>query len=72
MNSCTVTHRSDQQVRQLTRKLHRENPEAKVVLTGCYAQRDPETVARIDGVSIVVGNTQKAELVEPRCLEDGR
>ena len=59
VNSCTVTHRSDQQVRQLTRKLHRENPEARIVLTGCYAQRSPEALATLEGVSAVVGNSHK-------------
>ncbi len=45
VNSCTVTHRSDQQVRQLTRKLRRQNPAARLVVTGCYAQRAPRSLA---------------------------
>ncbi len=64
VNSCTVTRRSDQQVRQAVRKLHRENPQAKLVVTGCYAQRDPEALARIPGVSLVVGNREKDRLDE--------
>jgi threonylcarbamoyladenosine tRNA methylthiotransferase MtaB len=64
VNSCTVTHRSDQQVRQLTRRFHRENPQAQIVLTGCFAQRDPKAVVKISGVSAVVGNTNKNKLVE--------
>lgn len=64
VNSCTVTHRSDQQVRQLSRKLRRENPAAKIVVTGCYAQREPEAIARIAGVDAVVGNTHRSQLVE--------
>ncbi|MGH9340657.1 MAG: tRNA (N(6)-L-threonylcarbamoyladenosine(37)-C(2))-methylthiotransferase MtaB [Acidobacteriota bacterium] len=63
INSCTVTHRSDQQVRQLTRKLHRESPRARLVVTGCYAQRSPQALARIPGVSAVVGNTRKREVL---------
>jgi len=63
VNSCTVTHRSDQQVRQLSRKLRRENPTAKIVVTGCYAQREPETIARIPGIDAVVGNTHRSQLV---------
>jgi threonylcarbamoyladenosine tRNA methylthiotransferase MtaB len=59
-----VTHRSDQQIRQLTRKFHRENPCAKVILTNCYAQRDPESVAQIEGVSLVADNTQKTNLIQ--------
>ena len=59
VNSCTVTHRSDQQVRQLTRKLHRENPTARIVLTGCYAQRSPHSLATLEGVTAVAGNSHK-------------
>ncbi len=64
VNSCTVTHRSDQQVRQLSRRLRRENPGAKIVVTGCYAQREPEAIARIPGVDAVVGNTHRSQLVD--------
>ncbi len=63
VNSCTVTHRSDQQVRQLVRRFHRENGAARIVVTGCYAQRDPETLSRIPGVEAVIGNTHKSDLV---------
>ncbi len=63
VNSCTVTHRSDQQVRQLVRRFRRENPKARLVVTGCYAQREPEALARIPGVDAVVGNTHKGGLV---------
>lgn len=63
INSCTVTHRSDQQVRQLTRKLRRDNPKARIIVTGCYAQRSPDALARIAGVDAVIGNTRKADLV---------
>ena len=64
VNTCTVTHRTDQQVRQLVRKVHRENPAARLVVTGCYAQRDPDTLADIAGVSLVVGNSDKERLAE--------
>ncbi len=64
LNSCTVTHRSDQQVRQLTRKMRRENPTARIIVTGCFAQRAPERLARISGLDAVVGNTRKQDLVE--------
>jgi len=62
VNSCTVTHRSDQQVRQLTRSLRRQNPAARLVVTGCYAQRDPRSLARITGVDAVVGNSHKGDI----------
>lgn len=68
INTCTVTHRTDQQVRQAVRRLHRENPDARLVLTGCYAERDPETLAAIPGVSLVVGNAKRESL--PQILAE--
>ncbi len=64
VNSCTVTHRSDQQVRQLVRRFRRGNPKAKLVVTGCYAQRSPQELASIPGVTAVVGNSHKGRLVQ--------
>ena len=74
VNSCTVTHRADQQVRQLARKFSRGNPEAQIIVTGCYAQRDPQELARIPGVGAVVGNTHKHQIVEiaGADLDEGR
>jgi threonylcarbamoyladenosine tRNA methylthiotransferase MtaB len=68
VNTCTVTHRTDQQVRQTVRRLHRENPAARVIVTGCYAERDPEALAALPGVSIVVGNAERDRL--PEILDD--
>lgn len=67
INTCTVTQRSDQQVRQAIRRLHRENPEARIIVTGCYAERDPEVLATLPGVGLVVGNADKERL--PEILE---
>ena len=67
VNTCTVTHRTDQQVRQAVRRLHRENPDARVNVTGCYAERDPEALAALPGVSLVVGNAERDHL--PAILE---
>ena len=64
VNTCTVTHRTDRQVRQTVRRLHRENPDARLVVTGCYAERDPEALAAIPGVSLVVGNADRERLAE--------
>lgn len=64
VNSCTVTHRSDREVRQVVRRLHRGNPGARIVVLGCYAQRDPEGVAALPGVRLVVGNAERARLPE--------
>jgi len=64
VNTCTVTQRSDQQVRQAIRRLHRENPSARIIVTGCYAERDPAALADMPGVSLVVGNSVKENLAE--------
>jgi threonylcarbamoyladenosine tRNA methylthiotransferase MtaB len=69
VNTCTVTQRTDQQVRQAVRRLHRENPAANIILTGCYAERDPETLSGIPGVGLVVGNAERDRL--PAILEAG-
>ena len=70
VNTCTVTHRSDQQVRQTIRRLHRENGAAGIVVTGCYAQRDPETLAAIPGVNLVVGNADRDGLTGILAADD--
>lgn len=62
INTCTVTAAADLQARQAIRTIHRENPEARVIVTGCYAQRAPEELAMIEGVSWVVGNSHKPEI----------
>ena len=59
VNTCTVTTAADAKARQLLRHLHHLSPETKIVATGCYAQRDPETLRAINGVSMVVPNNQK-------------
>lgn len=62
LNTCTVTSTADDEVRQTVRRLHRNHPGAKIVVTGCYAQRAPEELAGLDGVSLVVGNSHKMQL----------
>ncbi|HXW61525.1 MAG TPA: tRNA (N(6)-L-threonylcarbamoyladenosine(37)-C(2))-methylthiotransferase MtaB [Candidatus Acidoferrales bacterium] len=62
LNTCTVTHRADAQAREAIRKIHRLNPSARIVVTGCYAQRAPEELAGIDGVAWVVGNSHQSEI----------
>jgi threonylcarbamoyladenosine tRNA methylthiotransferase MtaB len=64
VNTCTVTGRADLSDRQLVRRVRREHPGALVVVTGCYAQTDPEAVARLGGVDLVVGNGEKHRLPE--------
>ncbi len=62
LNTCTVTHRSDTDVRKAVNRLQRENPGARVVVTGCYAQRDPDALVQLGGVAAVVGNAHKKRL----------
>jgi threonylcarbamoyladenosine tRNA methylthiotransferase MtaB len=64
INTCTVTETSDAQCRQLVRRIVRANPLARVVVTGCYAERDPETIAQIPGVARVVGHAEKGRIAE--------
>ena len=64
LNTCTVTASADQDVRAAIRRIHRGNPETKILVTGCYAQRAPEEIAALPGVSIVVGNSHKHQVAE--------
>jgi len=64
VNTCTVTARADQEARQLIRRLAREHPRARLVVTGCYAQRAPHEIAAIGGVSDVIGTAERDRLVE--------
>lgn len=60
VNTCSVTAEADRAARAFIRRTHRVNPEAKIVVTGCYAQRAPEELAGMAGVAAVVGNSHKA------------
>jgi threonylcarbamoyladenosine tRNA methylthiotransferase MtaB len=62
VNTCTVTAAADSQARDAIRKLHVHNPSARVIVTGCYAQRAPEELAALPGVSWVVGNSHKPQI----------
>jgi threonylcarbamoyladenosine tRNA methylthiotransferase MtaB len=62
LNTCTVTSTADDEVRQTVRRLHRDHPQARILVTGCYAQRAPEELARMEGVSLVVGNSHKTRI----------
>jgi len=59
VNTCTVTHSADVDARRVIRGLHRDNPQAQILVTGCYAQRAPEELVNIEGVRWVVGNSHK-------------
>src|SRR6266550_5104147 len=64
INSCTVTAEADRDARAAVRRLHRQNPERQIIITGCYAQRAPQEVAALPGVSWVIGNSHKHELAD--------
>ncbi len=64
LNTCTVTAAADQDARATIRRIHRKNPEARIVVTGCYAQRAPEEIAALPGVSQVIGNSHKHQLAQ--------
>jgi tRNA A37 methylthiotransferase MiaB len=60
VNTCSVTAEADREARAFIRRAHRLNPEARILATGCYAQRAPRELAELPGVSAVVGNSHKA------------
>ena len=64
LNTCTVTAAADQDARASIRRIHRENPAARIMVTGCYAQRAPQEIAALPGVTWVVGNSHKHQVAE--------
>ena len=64
LNTCTVTATADAEVRQVIRRIHRANPQCRILVTGCYAQRSPEEIAKLPGVAWVVGNSHKHVIAE--------
>lgn len=73
INTCSVTENADKECRQLIRRVKRQNPEATVVITGCYAQLQPEQIASIEGVDLVLGAGEKFNIVKHvRQFQDTR
>ena len=64
VNTCTVTEVADRKDRQAIHKIIKENPDALVVVTGCYAQLKPEVISAIEGVDLVVGAQQRAGIID--------
>src|SRR6185437_58547 len=64
LNTCTVTATADDDARSTIRRVRRENPAARILVTGCYAQRAPEELAKMDGVEWVVGNSHKTQIAD--------
>ncbi|HEX3673774.1 MAG TPA: hypothetical protein VHU87_05825, partial [Rhizomicrobium sp.] len=60
-NTCAVTHEAVRQSRQAIRKARRENPKARIIVTGCAAQTEPETYAAMHEVDLILGNADKLE-----------
>ncbi len=64
INTCSVTENADKECKQLVRRVKRQNPNATVVITGCYAQLKPNEIATLEGVDMVVGAGEKFNLVQ--------
>src|SRR5215470_10565040 len=64
VNTCTVTHMGDRSSRQMISQARRRHPDALLVVTGCYAELNPQAVAALPGVNLVIGNSGKGSLVE--------
>jgi threonylcarbamoyladenosine tRNA methylthiotransferase MtaB len=64
INTCTVTNLGDKKSRQAIRKAKRQNSDAIIVVVGCYAQTAPEEIAKIDGVSLIIGTKDRNKIVE--------
>ena len=71
INTCTVTDDADSSCRHLIRKAWRTNPEGRIVVAGCYAQMEPERIARMQGVDLVLGTGQKHKVFDFLADEDG-
>ena len=63
VNTCTVTANADATARKAIRRLHSEHPQARIVVTGCYAQRAPQELAALPGVALVVGAADRQRIV---------
>ena len=64
INTCSVTEVADHKCRQIIHRMVRQNPGAFVIVTGCYAQLESETIAKIEGVDLVLGSNEKADLIQ--------
>jgi threonylcarbamoyladenosine tRNA methylthiotransferase MtaB len=71
LNTCTVTSAADEDVRHAINRVRRENPSARILVTGCYAQRAPAELAALPGVTWVVGNSHRTEISEIVLAESG-
>lgn len=68
VNTCSVTDTADHKCRQAINRLHRQHPNAKIIVTGCYAQLKPEEISSIEGVDLVLGANEKFDI--PQFLKE--
>ena len=71
VNTCSVTEEADKKCRYLVRQIRKRTNEAKVIITGCYAQLKPEEIEKIEGVDLVLGASEKFRLHEFLCKLSG-
>lgn len=71
VNTCAVTHKAAMQSRQVVRQTVRSNPNARIVVTGCYAQTHPEEISRIEGVNAIVGHADKSRIPGLESVVEG-
>lgn len=64
INTCSVTELADKKSRQIIRRMHRDHPNAHIIVTGCYAQLQPEEISELEGVDLVLGANEKGHLIE--------
>jgi threonylcarbamoyladenosine tRNA methylthiotransferase MtaB len=64
INSCSVTAEGDKKTRNIIRQAVRKNPDALIIVTGCYAQLQPETIQKIDGVDLIIGSSEKQNITD--------
>ena len=64
INSCSVTAEGDKKTRNIIRQAVRKNPEALIIVTGCYAQLQPESIEKIEGVDLIIGSSEKQNITE--------
>jgi len=64
LNSCSVTERANRECRQIIRRMHRQSPDATIVVVGCYAQLEPQYIASIEGVDLILGTKEKFSAVD--------
>ena len=74
INTCTVTHIANRKSRQMIRRFRRNNPDALVVVTGCYAQIAPDEVLAVDGMNLILSNAKKNKLpdIVEKAIKDDR